>query len=287
MEFPNKCFSLSHCLLSHHWTLLRGTQLFLLWSQYRTFIHIDKIPPEPLLLWAEQDHLSLPLLMCQMLWALKLPWWPFNALKLLRESPQTREPRTGHRTPDDVFSLALSRGEGSSPFHMLAELFLMHPRMLLAFFAARLHCWLIVNLLTRVPCLFSPELLSGLSSRCASAWDDFAFPLVELHRFPTGSFLEPVKGSPEWQHNHPVCQPVLPVMCHLWICWISFWSHQWEDYMVLVPLSTNSHWSWLVTMTDFELLITSLLSPVPQPAFKSPHCLTYLTHTSPGCLWGC
>lgn len=169
------------------------------------------------------------------------------SLSLLQESPQTREPRTGHRTPDDVFSLALNRGERSSPFHLLAELFLMHPRMLLAFFAARLHCWLIVNLLTRVPWLFSPELLSGLSSRCASAWDDFAFPLVELHGFPIGSFLEPIKCSPEWQHNHPVCQPVLPVMFHLWICWISFQSHQWEDYMVLVPLSTNSHWSWLVT----------------------------------------
>lgn len=44
-------------------------------------------------------------------------------------------------------------------------------------------------------------------------------------------------------------------------------------------ISTEVGW-WLGTDFRLHLKITSLLSPALQP----PHCLIYLTHTSPGCL---
>ena len=48
---------------------------------------------------------------------------------------------------------------------LLATLLLMHPRIPLAFLAARAHCWLMVNLSsTRTPRSLSAELLSSRST---------------------------------------------------------------------------------------------------------------------------
>ena len=48
---------------------------------------------------------------------------------------------------------------------LLATLFIMHPRIPLAFLAIGAHCWLMANLLsTRTPRSYSTELLSSRSS---------------------------------------------------------------------------------------------------------------------------
>jgi len=58
------------------------------------------------------------------------------------------------------------RGEGGgSPVSMLAALFLMHPRISLAFLATMAHCWLMGNMLsTRTPKVFLCRALFQLVS---------------------------------------------------------------------------------------------------------------------------
>lgn len=70
------------------------------------------------------------------------------------------EPKTWHSTADGL-SQTLRRGKGSPSLTNSVILFLMLPYMLLVFFAARTHCWLMLSLLsTRVPAYFSAQVLS-------------------------------------------------------------------------------------------------------------------------------
>lgn len=96
------------------------------------------------------------------------------------------EPRAGHSTPD-VVSAVLSRGGGSPLSHLLAVLFLMQPRRLLATFVIRVHCWLVNSCLSiRTPKSFravlqpvSPQhvLVPGVIPPLVQ---DLAFPSVKL-----------------------------------------------------------------------------------------------------------
>jgi len=87
--------------------------------------------------------------------------------------------------------------------NLLATLFLMHPRMPLAFLATRAHCWLMVNLSsTRTPRSLSAELLSSRSApACTGAGvfppqvQDPALALVQLHQVPLRPTLKPVHVS--------------------------------------------------------------------------------------------
>jgi len=59
---------------------------------------------------------------------------------------------------------AEKRGRRTS-FDLLAILLVMHPRIPLAFLAARAHCWLTVHLSTRTPRPCSAELLQTFLTR--------------------------------------------------------------------------------------------------------------------------
>lgn len=72
----------------------------------------------------------------------------------------------------------------------------MQPRMLLAFFAVTVQCWLVVSLTARTPRSISAELLSSQEASTQSVRvhgvilvqvQDFAFPFVELHEVPLTS----------------------------------------------------------------------------------------------------
>lgn len=84
---------------------------------------------------------------------------------------------------------------------LLVILFIMHSR-LLAFFTARMRCWLMFNFMfTRTPRSSSTNLLSSPSVP-STYWcggyflqlRDFAFPFAELHKTPVGPFVVPVSG---------------------------------------------------------------------------------------------
>lgn len=99
------------------------------------------------------------------------------------------------------FSPVLSR-EGSSPLTCWQKLFLTQPEKLFTFFAARAYCWYVFNLLfsREIKMFFckaafhlvSPQhnLVHGIVSLQLQG---SAFPLVELHEFPVGPFLQPVE----------------------------------------------------------------------------------------------
>jgi len=105
--------------------------------------------------------------------------------------------------------------------NLLAVLFLMQPRMLLAFFAVRTHCWLMFNLLsTRTSKSHSAELLS---SHLASSmhWQNLALPFVKHHEIPLCPILQPVQvhlngSTTTW--CIVLCSNSSPSLYHLQIC---------------------------------------------------------------------
>lgn len=194
------CFSLSHCLLSCQWALLKKAWLYLL--------------------------SSLPLDICMHWW--HFPWifsspgytvpvlpgfphrrnaplpssslWPFIGLsKVCLRVSCTGGPRTWHSTLDGASSV-LSRWEGS-PCLTYWQLCLMQLSIPLAFFVTRAYYWLMSYLLsTRIPRSFSTNLLSTWMASSTS-WclvppqePDFAF-LVESHEVST-SLVSSLPRSP-------------------------------------------------------------------------------------------
>ena len=97
----------------------------------------------------------------------------------------------------------------------------MHPRIPLAFLAARAHCWLMVNLSsTRTPRSLSAELLSSRSvPACTGAWgcsSPGAGPCPCPCWTSWGSSVPNSPACPglaEWQHSLLVYLPHLPVLC--------------------------------------------------------------------------
>ena len=87
------------------------------------------------------------------------------------------------------------------PLDLLAMLFLMQPKTLLAFFAARAHCWLMFNFWCP-PGPQGPFLPSCFPAGCPHHTlvhgvvlpqvQDLAFPLVELQEVPVSLFLPPL-----------------------------------------------------------------------------------------------
>lgn len=103
-----------------------------------------------------------------------------------------------------VVSQVSYRWEGAC---LLASLFLTQPRSVLATFAARMHCWLIVGLSTRTLRAFSAELLPSQSALGCAAAQGYpcpgvgpAFALVDFLVVPDEPFLQPeqvpLNGSP-------------------------------------------------------------------------------------------
>jgi len=103
----------------------------------------------------------------------------------------------------------------------------MHPRIPLAFLAARAHCWLMVNLLSiRTPRSLSVELLSSRSApACTGSWgySSLGAGPCACPCWTSSSSSAPNSpaspGHAEWQHSLPVYLPLLPASCHQRTCW--------------------------------------------------------------------
>lgn len=85
---------------------------------------------------------------------------------------------------------------------LLAKLFLMQPKKLFTFFAARAYCWCVFNLLScrEIKMFFCKAAFHLISPQhnlvhvvVRLQLQGLAFPLVELHEFPVGPFLQPVE----------------------------------------------------------------------------------------------
>lgn len=92
--------------------------------------------------------------------------------------------------------------ERATSFGLLATVMLTQPRMQLAFFGVKRHCWLMVSLLfTMIPRAFSPKLYSSRSAPdCVCAWGYSISHagqctwLYWLHAIPASPFLQPTKN---------------------------------------------------------------------------------------------
>jgi len=101
-----------YCITGHHWKE-SGALIFILSCQI--FIHIDKIPPEPYHLQAEQSQLSQTLLVWGPLIILVAFCWSQSIMSI---SLLYWELRTRNSTPGVTLPM-LSRGEGSAPSMVL------------------------------------------------------------------------------------------------------------------------------------------------------------------------
>ncbi|NXW18147.1 TENS3 protein, partial [Circaetus pectoralis] len=132
-----------------------GSLIFI--PSLQIFIDIDNITPEPSLLQAEEYQLSAlaPLKAAPVPAMLRASLWPC-ATSLWYWGAQNRAQRSR-------CGLASAKQRGRiAPLDLLATLFLMQLRILMTAFAMRLHCWLMVSLLsTRTPRSFSAELSSN------------------------------------------------------------------------------------------------------------------------------
>lgn len=146
-----------------------------------------KVTPEPSFLQAAQTRLAQPLLVPRVLQPPDHLGSP--ALDLLGMAMFFLQWGDQNWTQyPDVASQVLYRGEASCP---LARLFLTQPRSLLAAFAARMHCWLMVSLSIRILRAFSAELLPSRSAPgCAGAR---GYPCPGAG--PAFAFVEPSCGS--------------------------------------------------------------------------------------------
>lgn len=90
--------------------------------------------------------------------------------------------RTGHSTPG-VASLVVHRSKGS-PLWPAGD-FLMQPRVPFAFFAARVHCWIVFNLVsTRILRSFSAELFSSWAAPSTHQCKELLLPRYRTLYFP-------------------------------------------------------------------------------------------------------
>lgn len=146
------------------------------------FISIKPSPPCFSLLQAEQSQVSQGVLLRQMVqipnhlcgplldsfqkFIVFLEWGSWNQLQYSKCDHQGRV-----------------EGRTTSP-ELLAMLFVMHPRIILAFFATDTHFWLTANLLSiRTPRSFSAELLSWRSVACTDVYG-LSFPGTRLYTCP-------------------------------------------------------------------------------------------------------
>lgn len=107
-----------------------------------------------------------------------------------------------------VVSPVLSRGQDHLP-PQLVTLLLMQPRILLAFFAARAHCWFTLKTRTLQVFFCKAAFHIGGPVLVHEVVQDFAVYLVELHEDPVSPFLHSVKVH-------------LNGSTTLWCCWFSF-----------------------------------------------------------------
>lgn len=179
----------------------------------------------------------------------------------------------------------------------LATLFLMQSRRLLAFFATKAHCWLVVkSLSTRTPRSFCTKLLSiqSVPSACCcivlflpSCWTCHFFLLnfmilLSAHFCTLPRFL--------WRAMYPSHLPLTPLSFVLpknlpSVCSV-LPGHQWRSL-----IGPNINPCGTLLLTGFRAgLCTTDHNPVNlavQPFSSSPQCPLKLTHTSSACLWGC
>lgn len=144
----------------------------------------------------------------------------------------------------------MSRGRITS-LNLPAVLFLVQPRIPLAFLATGAHGWLMDNLSTRMPRSFSAELLSSRSAPARSgAWGysslgPGAGPCTCVCWISRGSSLPISPACPdpsEWQHSTTLgCQTLLPALYHQQTCWggsIPSSSRWWVSWTRLDPALT-------------------------------------------------
>ena len=101
----------------------------------------------------------------------------------------------------------------------------MQPEVVLAFFAAKVCCWLMISLVfTRTPTSCFAELLS--SSQCVlvhRAYSSSDARLCISLCWTLWGSCQPISpacwGPSGWKHNHLVYQSLLPDFYHLWTCW--------------------------------------------------------------------
>lgn len=101
---------------------------------------------------------------------------------------------------------------------LLAMLCLMQPRRLLAAFAARAHCRLLVNLVsTGIPRYFSTKLLSSSSAPICTGTLSYSFPHIGL---PLVALFSNPSRSLWMKHYHLVYPPLISVMMKLTSLWL-------------------------------------------------------------------
>lgn len=149
----------------------------------------------------------------------------------------TEEPQTGHKI-QTCFTRAKWRGKGhftSSPAGNALPgcICRMQPGMSLAFFATRVHCWLMVNLSSRPPWGFlctaafqlegpQPALVHGVTPSQAQ---DFAHLTAELHEIPVSPLLQPDEVPLSGSTNTGCTIHLAPAFYHLQTCWGCTLSH--------------------------------------------------------------
>lgn len=138
-----------------------------------------------------------------------------------------------HSTPG-----VMSPVEGKNDLLQVAVddlIFSMQARMLLPFFAARVHFCLMVNLFKRTHRSYPTKLLSRLSDPslyCCMGlflprYRTFCLSFCWTFWCSYWLFSQANQRSCEWQHNHLLYQPLLPVFYHLKIWWgCTLYHHQ-------------------------------------------------------------
>lgn len=145
---------------------------------------------------------------------------------------------------------------------LLATLFLMHPRILLDFCAARSHWIVLFNLVSASAsgCLFFFFFFYKAAFQMVSRKHLLVPEFTPPQEFPwgnmclicwtsLGSYLSksPIHSS-EWQQNHWEYQSLLLVLCHLQTCCPSLWvineAVKQHGTQYWSPMDTAGNWVW-------------------------------------------
>ena len=205
--------------------------------------------PPALSLWAAEKGLAPPSFHCpfrylqtqrRSLWAISSPGWTIWAISLLQSFHHLHGPMPGYLqwvlvypalgspelVPGLQHCLTSAEQKGSiTSLDLLATVCLLQPRMMVAFFTARVICWFKVSLLPaeNPQVIFcraafqpvSPQHVlvpgAGLSiSLCWASWCS-CWPVSPAGLSPSGC-----------QHSHWVHPPLLLVLHQLQTCWLSW-----------------------------------------------------------------
>lgn len=107
----------------------------------------------------------------------------------------------------------------STSLGLLAVIFPTQPRLWLAFFAARTHCWSMFHLVSCLQSCFPtnwPRVYILVNRVCL-----FALTFSERYKVPLSLFFQLVEFLLKWQHNFKVCQTLLPFLYYMNNCPLS------------------------------------------------------------------